>query len=493
MTDPTAAERLLHQAALLHANGDAAGAEEVLTAILRDDPGNLWAAVRLADLAIERHDAPAALTLVQGALQRQPNFPPALAALAEAHWLAGRPAEALAPARRAVEIQPAVPQFRLTLAQLCGSLGHAAEARAALQPLLESALHDDAVRGRAFSHLAELLVAQGDFAEADTAFERALALAPGSAVTHMAYGMNLLRQGRFEDGWREYQWRLAIPFLRPRDAPLPTGGRAGATWTGQNIAGRNLLIYDDQGFGDAIQFFRYVPQLRQRAPARLMLRTYRALVSLFATAAPYASVVTEVPADFRADYHCASTSLPFVFNTGLDDIPAPIPYLAPPPVNAAPMLRKAGRFQVGLVWSGDRQHLRDHLRSIPASRFLQLAELDGIGFHSLQREVRSEDIAALEAHPNVSRIGERLYDWGETAAIIMQLDLVIAVDTAVVHLAGALGKPIWVLLPLAPDWRWMTKRDDSPWYPSVRLFRAGRGGWDPLLRRVRQALLKFVA
>jgi tetratricopeptide (TPR) repeat protein len=456
-------------------------------------PLDLWAAVARAQAAIERHDAAAAIAVLQAALDREPNFAPALSSLSEAYWLAGRPHDALGPARRAVAIQPPNPNFRLVLAQLCIWLGLFDEARLQLAPLLaEDCVHDIDLRAKAFGYLADLHVARGEPAAADPAFRRALDLAPASAPVHMAYGMNLLRQGQFAEGWREYEWRMRVPFLRPRDKPIPEDGRAGQPWTGQDIAGRTLLIYDDQGFGDAIQFFRYLGLLRRRAPRQIVWRSFLALVPLFAAnAPPLVRVVARVPADFAADFHCTSTSLPLQFGTELGNIPDAVPYLRAPVESAAPVLRRSGRLDVGLAWAGDRQHLRDHLRSIPAADFLQLATLPGIGFHSLQREVRDEDLPALEAHPGVSRVGERLHDWAETASVLTQLDLVVTVDTGVAHLAGAMGRPVWLLLPLAPDWRWLSRRNDSPWYPSIRLFRAGADGWAPVLRRVRKALQRM--
>jgi hypothetical protein len=210
---------------------------------------------------------------------------------------------------------------------------------------------------------------------------------------------------------------------------------------------------------------------------------------------------------------CNSTSLPRWFGTELESIPAYVPYLWPPAHLKSGMKlpsARGGRPHVGLVWSGDARHTRDHLRSIPAALFLTLAGAPGINFHSLQHEVRAVDLPALTARPAIGREVEKASDLADTAALIARLDLVITVDTAIAHLAGAMGKPVWVLLHVAPDWRWLTERTDSPWYPTARLFRvtpaewlvversgaaevADGGGWGPLLERVSVALRAFVA
>jgi hypothetical protein len=190
------------------------------------------------------------------------------------------------------------------------------------------------------------------------------------------------------------------------------------------------------------------------------------------------------------DLHCLTSDLPFLLRTRLDTIPAEVSYLRAPaavPVPIKPELR------VGLVWSGDARHPRDHHRSIPAALFLPIVDGLHIHCHSLQLPVRDSDLPALRARPGIARIDGASHDFADTAALIEQLDLVIAVDTAVAHLTGALGRPLWLLLPSTADWRWLTKRTDSPWYPSARLFRADTRGWLPVVKRVRQALHKRVA
>ena len=215
--------------------------------------------------------------------------------------------------------------------------------------------------------------------------------------------------------------------------------------------------------------------------------TFSRLHTLFAHSTALAHVVADPEPPGQPDFHCLTGDLPGGFGTELATIPAVVPYLRPP-VDAH---RPAGG--VGLVWSGDPRHLKDHARSIPAEMFLRIADTPGHRFVSLQHEVRPADAAALAARPAIERAGEHQADFAQTAAIIAPLDLVVTVDTSVAHLAGALGKPVWVLLPPTPDWRWLLERSDSPWYPTMRLFRADRRGWGPVVARVAKALARFKA
>ncbi|MDR3539335.1 MAG: hypothetical protein P4L71_22795 [Acetobacteraceae bacterium] len=475
-------DELIQQAFLLRAHGATDQAEARLTEALAQVPDHPMALTRLAEIEVDRKQHEPATRRLRAVLRRQPYFAPAWAVLAHAAWLAGNAAEGLRHARRAVDIQPPNPHFRLVLAQFCVWLYRHAEVPALLAPLIAEDQPDPTIRARALSLQGEMLVAAGDFAAADPWLRAALALAPELVATRLAYGMNRLRQGDFAAGWPEYEIRAQVSFFHPTGPPQ----RPGTPWTGQDLRERSILVEDEQGFGDAIQFFRYLGQLRDAGAARIVLRSFPTLASLLQAAAPFAEIVSELPTGFAADFHCFSASLPHGFRTRLETIPADVPYLVAPALAGRPhlVLPETGRPRVGLVWSGDRRHLRDHQRSIPAERFLRLADRLDCDFVSLQAAVRPADQPALAARPMVLRLGEQVQDYADTAAVIGQLDLVISVDTSVAHLAGALGKPVWMLLPISPDWRWLAGRADSPWYPTARLFRADRRGWAPVLRRV---------
>jgi tetratricopeptide (TPR) repeat protein len=482
-------DRRIQQAAALYARNERAGAEALLTDIVAQAPDNLLAQTRLAEIEIDRRQAPAAERRLLAVLRKEPNFAPAWAVRAHAAWLAGRPLVGLRHARRAFDIQPGNPQTRLILAQLSVWLYRHAAVPALLGPLIAEDQPDRILRARALSLLGEMHVAAGDPAAADRWLRAALDLAPELVATRVIFGMNRLRQGDFATGLAEFESRRHVPFFHPDGPPR----HAAPAWNGQSLAGRSILLEDEQGFGDAIQFFRYLALLRDSGATRIVLKTFPPLVPLLQPNAPWAEVVSAVPADFHPDVQCHTSSLPFAFGTRLETIPASVPYLAAPRSRGRPDLRleTSMRKRVGLAWSGDPRHLRDHLRSIPAARFLRLADRTDFGFVSLQVEVRPTDRDALGARPGIVRMDGRLADYADTASVTEQLDLVICVDTSVAHLAGALGRPVWILLPLAADWRWLTGRTDSPWYPNARLFRAGRGGWGPVLRRMAAALDQF--
>lgn len=466
------ADSLVSQASHLHAAGRTAEALVRVETALGLEPANVFALLLRAHIAVEQRDAIAALPRLRAVLSLQPNCAPALADLAQALWLAGQPRDGLDPARRAVVLNPTHAGYRLNLAQLCVWLGRHDEAQATVAPLLEEPWHPPQVRARARGMHAVDLVFRGRFEEADTAFVAALADAPDAKALVRAYGLNLLRLGRLSEGWP----------LVSEPVPMP-----GQPWQGENLAGRTILLRDNQGLGDAIQMLRYLPMLQAREPGRVVWFTLPALRRLFAAAAPWVEFVDTISSELHVDVHCLTMDLPWRFGTTLATIPAAVPYLP-----ALPAPRLGPGLHVGLVWSGNPRNLNDLRRSIPARDLLgALAGIPGVHFHALQTDVRATDRAALEAHPEVDHPGARVADFAETAAIVAQLDLVVTVDTSVAHLAGALGRPVWVLLPEASDWRWLTRREDSPWYPTMRLFRAGESGWKPVMRRVAAALRRF--
>ena len=475
------ADGLVQAAAAELAQGRIALAGSLLESALQSDPRHPMALTLKAEAMLHGKDTASALTLTGAVLDREPHFAPAWHRRAAALWLDGRQPEAVDAARRAMDIQPPNPAFRLRFAQFSAWTGKGADALHALGPLLAGERHDPLHYAMAIGALGELAIAEGRFTDACTSLDRALAVQPNLRVTRTMRGMNLLRLGRFREGWADYAARESEPGLGP--GPGTTSPRRG-----QPLAGKTVLVSDDQGHGDAIQFFRYLPLLRNRGATRVVWRTFPPLVRLLVGAAPYATVLTVLPAAARFDFHCHSASLPRWFGTDLDSIPAPVPLW---PASIRPKRRRP---DVGLIWSGDPLHTRDHVRSIPADLFLALADVPGMCFHSLQHQVRPADLPALRSRPAIGRAAETAADFAVTAAAIARLDLVITVDTAVAHLAGAMGKPVWIVLHAVPDWRWLIDRPDSPWYPSARLFRVspaewlGGDGWQPVLGRVAEAL-----
>jgi Flp pilus assembly protein TadD len=328
--------------------------------------------------------------------------------------------------------------------------------------------------------------------EAFTTFRKALAVDPNNtAATYNLATLQLLT-GDFERGWagRETRWTLPVGLL-DRDFSQPL-------WLGDEpIAGKTILLHADEGLGDAIQFARYAPMVAALG-ARIIMELQPPIAKLLAGVSGVENCVGRPSAaSLPFDLHCPLGTLPFVFRTGLDSIPSPEPYLpAPSPAQVKIWQDRLGdrnRLRVGLAWSGNPAHKNDRDRSIALGSLAPLLDCD-VQFVSLQKDVRDQDRALLDARKDIVDVTDQLTDFTDTAALVSCLDLVISVDTSVVHLTGALGIPVWTMLPFNPDWRWLLSRDDSPWYRSMRLFRQPKpGDWASVVDDVRRALLSFHA
>jgi hypothetical protein len=293
--------------------------------------------------------------------------------------------------------------------------------------------------------------------------------------------------GDFAAGWQAYEARWHVGWLasqrRDYGAPL---------WLGKEpLDGKTILLHAEQGLGDTIQFVRYVPLLAAQG-ASIVLEVQEPLVRLLSGMSGVAKIVARKEPLPPYDFHCPLLSLPLACATTLATIPADVPYLAPAHADHARWQARlpAQRPLVGLAWSGERSHDNDLNRSLRLETLLPLFDSPGVGFVSLQHEVREEDRALLQSRSDIAQIGGEFTDFADSAAAIAALDAVIAVDTAVAHLAGAIGKPLFLLLPYAADFRWLRERGDSPWYPSAQLMRQPRfGDWDAVVGRLRQDLI----
>ncbi len=320
--------------------------------------------------------------------------------------------------------------------------------------------------------------------EAEAAFRQALAVDRPLVESHWDLAFALLLQGKFEEGWNEYEWRWNRPDYPARQFEQPA-------WQGEALQGRRLLVHAEQGAGDTIQFARYLPLLTERG-ARVTLECPGPLVRLLQTLDGLDQVLARGDAFPHFDFQCPLLSLPRLFRTGPDSIPARIPYLRPSPGGPRlPMENATGPqpLRVGLAWAGNPAHENDARRSIP--KVLMQTRLEGAEavFYSLQPRGASNFGKETGTADWVVDLAHLIGDYADTAALMEQLDLVISVDTSVAHLAGALGRPVWLLLPYAPDWRWLTRRCDSPWYPTMQIFRQpSPGDWDFVLKDVRDRL-----
>jgi tetratricopeptide (TPR) repeat protein len=385
--------------------------------------------------------------------------------------------------RRATELRPGYAEAHSNLAHAFRALGRPPEAEAACRRAIALA------PSLAVAHLnlGLALQDQGRMDEALASFRRASTLDPGYPMAIACEGMLHLLRGDFAAGWEKYEARWGLGDLLPRDFKEPQ-------WQGEPLAGKTILLHAEQGFGDTIQFLRYLPLVAARG-GKVVLELQRPLIPLVARSAGVKVIARGDPLP-RFDLHCPLLSLARAFATTVQNIPASVPYLAAASERLAHWRARIGSepgLKVGIAWAGSPVHRNDRHRSIPIERFKPLLELAGTRFFSLQVGARSADLTAIEPVPVTDLSGE-LTDFGETAAAIANLDLVIAADTALVHLAGALNKPVWTLLPFAPDWRWLVGRSDSPWYPSMRLFRQPRhGDWEGVIATVRQALAERIA
>ena len=364
----------------------------------------------------------------------------------------------------------------------------------------------------------------GRFGEANACFDRALALNPSMATTVTNKALALVEQHRFDEAFAFYakslaiednpwtRWNLAMLQLLTGDFEAGWAGREARwpanvlvdrkftqpLWLGDDpIEGKTILLHADEGLGDVIHFARYVPMVAALG-ARVILEVPGAIHTLLSG---MSGVSQGLPRGFPMipafDVHCPLSSLPLAFRTRLETIPAPVAYLpAVPQARREEWQSRLGshdRFRVGLVWSGNRDHKNDHNRSMALQALSPMLDLDAT-FVSLQKEPRDQDMVFLREHAEILDVSEHLMDFVATAALVSCLDLVITVDTSIAHLAGALGRPVWIMLPFTPDYRWLLGRDDSPWYPTARLFRQTETrDYAPVIDRIRAELQNLIA
>jgi hypothetical protein len=340
----------------------------------------------------------------------------------------------------------------------------------------------------ALNNLGNVLQSFRNYPEAIACYERAIASAPEYAEAHWNLGLAHLTLGDYSVGWREYEWRWrTLAFARERR------NFSLRNWDGRdNLHGRRILLYGEQGFGDAIQFVRYAALVAGRG-ARVVLECRPPLKRLFEGVEGVEQTVSTGERRPPFHFHCSLLSLPHIFRTTLDTIPAPAAYLRAPADSLAKWQAVLGErhgMRVGLAWSGNPAHRNDRNRSINLRRLAPILSVPGVQFVSVQTDLREDDARALQSFPNLRHLGEKFSDFADAACVVSQLDLVISVDTAVAHLAGALAKPVWVLLPHAPDWRWLLDRSESPWYPKMRLIRQScLGDWETPLHEARERLM----
>jgi tetratricopeptide (TPR) repeat protein len=336
-------------------------------------------------------------------------------------------------------------------------------------------------RGRA-------LAALNRFEDALASYDKAKAIQKDNPDIHFMESLALLTVGDYRRGFEKYEarWRRSgMPEQKSRGRPL---------WRGDySLARKTVLLHAEQGLGDTIQFARYVPQLAASG-ANVILEVPPELTALLSRLEGAKVVIARGAPAPPYDVHCPLGSLPLALKTEPSNVPAPIPYLSADEARIAKWSGRLGpRPRIAIAWSGNASHLNDRNRSMPFAKLAPLLSSPA-RFISIQRELRAEDDSPLAAEPRVTHLGGELNDFDDTAAVVALCDLVIAVDTAVVHLAGAMGRPVWVMLPFAPDWRWTLDGDSTPWYPTARLFRqTALGDWEGVVARVAAELRQFIS
>jgi tetratricopeptide (TPR) repeat protein len=450
--------RLIEAGHALEAQGRIEDAKQRYLEAIRTAPALARAHLNLGNALLASGDLPGALDAFQTAIKHKPDYAGAYYNIGNALLGNKQLDAAVASYRKALEIQPGYAEVHCALGVALKELGR--------------------------------------FDDAETCFRRALEIGPDLAEAHYNLGSLLLSLGRYAEAWPEYEARyhpdINGRFIIMPSVPFPR-------WQGEPLHGKSLLVWPEQGFGDEIQFARYIPLLKMRGASRITLVCKPPLKALLETLEDVDAVVSQTEAASLPlhDYWTFSMSLPLHFATTIETIPSKLPYLSVP---AERLEKWQGRLpgdglKVGLVWKGSAGHKNDSNRSLPdLSALAPLWSVRSITFFSLQKGQGEEQAISPPAGQPITDLGSGIRDFADTAAIVARLDLVICIDTAIAHLAGAMNRPCWVLLPAAgTDWRWLRERTDTPWYPEVmRLFRQTKtGDWAAAIAEVAQALERW--
>jgi tetratricopeptide (TPR) repeat protein len=422
------------------------------------------------------------------ALALKPDYADAHNNLGSALFRQRRTDEALASCQQALQIQPDFAQAHCNLGSFLAYQGRFEEAVRSY----EQAVRIKPDFAEAYHGLGIALARQGRFEEAMASQEEALRLRPGFADAHYSRGLALLLQGDFEHGWPEYEWRWQRPGHEPRVFAAPL-------WDGTPLQGRTILLHAEQGLGDTIQFLRYAPLVQERG-GTVVVECQPALLALAATCPGIEQLLPQGAPLPAFEVHAPLLSLPSILGTTLAHVPADIPYLRARPdliEQWRRQLDEPGTFNVGIAWQGNPAFPQDHLRSFPLKELAPLGRLPGVRLISLQKVHGREQLADLGGLFPVLDLGERIDEaagpFMDTAAIMLNLDLMVTSDTSIAHLAGALGVRVWIALEAVPEWRWLLDRPDSPWYPTARLFRQPEAGnWGPVFEQMASALQKLL-
>lgn len=458
-------------------------AARAFASVLAVQPDCVEALAQLGQLFFQSNELPAALGCLQQAARLEPQMPRLNALMAAVLRKQGRLEESALCCERETRVSPQDPDAHYNLALARQTLHHIPEAIDSYQTAL-----------RLRPHYLDALIGLGSALRQDARTEAALnyfadavRLNPSHARAHWELGTTQLALGQYASGWKEFEWRWKLA-----DFTTPVPRFEQPFWDGQDLGGQRIFLHCEQGYGDVIQFSRYAILVANRG-GKVMLGCPQPLRSMMETVPGVTEVVTTRRDLPPFDTHAPLMSLPAIFGTTLETIPATIPYIHLHQRSSSPLKAKwvadlPGK-KVGVVWRGSSVHRNDANRSLPLEFIKPLLTLPNIHWHSLQVGDAAQPLARPDFASQIVDLGSRFEHFEDTAEAIRELDLVLSVDTAVAHLAGAMGKTVWLLLPFEAEWRWMTAREDSPWYPTMRLFRqSSPGNWKELLERVARAL-----
>ena len=472
---------ILKLALRYHREGNLDYAKYVYQHVLGIDPQNADALHLLGVSVYQSEQYDIAINLITQAIQIDSTKPLFFTNLGNAFQKQGKLEKSVQAYQKAIQIQP-------DYADAYYNLGNAFQKQGKLEKSVQAyqkAIQIQPGYAEAYFNLGNSLREQGKLKESTQALQKAVQIQPDYADAHFNLAMLLLLQGQFVEGWEKYEWRW--------DSSLKSQKRnfKRPLWDGTSLSSKSILIYAEQGFGDSIQFARYIDLFPDTAT--IIVACQPELKSLLKSIERIDTLVTKGEDIPNFDFHAPIVSLPHIFGTVLETIPAKIPYLYPDKNPDFSFLSDDERdLKVGIAWAGSPTHINDRNRSISLNNFKCLLDIKGCEFFSLQVGEHHRDIKQCGYSRIIKDLGKQFTNFHHTASVILQLDLVISVDTAVAHLAGALGKPVWTLLPFIPDWRWMLNRSDSPWYPSMTLFRQRkRGDWHSVFQEIRLTLTQY--
>lgn len=467
--------------------GDDIQADKYFEKSLECDPEIAEAWFNRAELCAKGGRWDLAVPLYQEALQRNPRMSAAFNNLGHALRKSGRQAEALEAFTKVIELEPDLAEGYYNLGSTCRDMERFEAAVGWLSKAIE--LNPD--YAEAWNNLALTCKNCGDFSRALAYFNRALDINPNLAVAHWNRGFVHLLNGDWRQGWKDFEWRFGIPERRS----LYPHNINGPLWDGRPIPGKTLLVHDEQGLGDTFQFLRYLPWVRRRC-GRLILETRQELLELLRRRTCIDEIIIrrpDRPPDAPFDHYIPLMSLAGITGTTVDSRTYDGPYVIPPQERTAYWQGRlsSGALNVGLVWAGRPEHANDKNRSCTLDILKPLFDLGQIRYHGLQKGPAGHPSQWADISSNFINLGAELNNFADTAGLLANLDVLITVDTSVAHLAGAMGRPVWLMVPYIPDWRWGLRGTTTPWYPSMTLFRQHRpNDWSSVIEAICRGLVK---